>query len=87
VLGVSGGKCQSAAIGINGVSGKAYRAAAVEKALVGQPLDEKTVAAAAAHAADSVDAQSDLYASGEFRAHLAAVYAKRAVLLAASRVT
>lgn len=85
VLTVSGGKCQRAAIGINGVSGKAYRASAVEKALVGQTLDEKTVAAAAAHAADGVEAQSDLYASGEFRAHLASVYTKRAVLLAASR--
>jgi carbon-monoxide dehydrogenase medium subunit len=59
----------------------------VEKALVGQALDEKTVAAAAAHAADGVEAQSDLYASGEFRAHLASVYTKRAVLLAASRIT
>jgi len=85
VLTVSGGKCQRAAIGINGVSGKAYRASAVEKALTGQALDEKTVAAAAAHAADGVEAQSDLYASGEFRAHLASVYTKRAVLLAASR--
>ncbi len=85
VLTVSGGKCQRAAIGINGVSGKAYRASAVEKALTGQTLDEKTVAAAAAHAADGVEAQSDLYASGEFRAHLASVYTKRAVLLAASR--
>jgi carbon-monoxide dehydrogenase medium subunit len=85
VLTVSGGKCQRAAIGLNGVSGKAYRASAVEKALTGQALDEKTVAAAAAHAADGVEAQSDLYASGEFRAHLASVYTKRAVLLAASR--
>ena len=85
VVTVSGGKCQRAAIGINGVAGKAYRATAVERALQGQALDEKTVAAAAAHAADGVDAQSDLYASGDFRAHLAGVYTKRAILLAASR--
>ncbi len=85
VVTVSGGRCQRAAIGINGVSGKAYRATAVERALVGKALDEKTVAEAASHAADGVDTQSDLYASGEFRAHLATVYAKRAVLLAASR--
>jgi aerobic carbon-monoxide dehydrogenase medium subunit len=86
VVSVSGGKCQRASIGINGVGGKAYRATAVERALQDQALDEKTVAAAAAHAAQGVDAQSDLYASGEFRAHLATVYTKRAVLLAASRV-
>jgi len=85
VLSVSGGKCTHAAIGINGVAGKAYRATAVERALVGHPLDEKTVAAAAAHAAKGVDAQGDVYASGEFRAHLAQVYTKRAVTLAASR--
>ena len=40
---------------------------------------------AAAHAAEGVDPQGDLYASGQFRAHLASVYTKRAVLLAASR--
>ncbi len=85
VLGMSGGKVQRAAIGINGVSGKAYRAAAVEKALQGQAVDEKTAAAAAAHAADGVDVQGDLYASEEFRAHLATVYTRRAILLAASR--
>jgi carbon-monoxide dehydrogenase medium subunit len=87
VLQVSGGKCHKAAIGINGVAGKAYRATAVEKALAGKALDEQTVAAAAAHAADGVDVQSDLYASSEFRAHLASVYTKRAVLKAASRAT
>ncbi len=85
VVTVSGGKCERAAIGITGVAGKAYRATAVEKALAGGPLDEATVARAAAHAADGVDAQGDLYASGQFRAHLATVYTKRAVLLAASR--
>jgi aerobic carbon-monoxide dehydrogenase medium subunit len=85
VLQVSGGKCQKAAIGINGVAGKAYRASAVEKALAGKALDEKTVADAAAHAADGVDVQSDLYASSDFRAHLASVYTKRAILKAASR--
>lgn len=85
VVTVSGGKCQRAAIGITGVAGKAYRATAVEKALAGQSLDEATVAKAAGHAADGADPQGDLYASGQFRAHLASVYTKRAVLLAASR--
>jgi carbon-monoxide dehydrogenase medium subunit len=87
VLQMSGGKCQKAAIGVNGVAGKAYRASAVEKALVGKALDEKTVADAAAHAADGADVQADLYASSEFRAHLASVYTKRAILKAASRAT
>lgn len=85
VLAADGGKVRRAAIGINGVAGKAYRATAVEQALAGRPLDEKTVWEAASHAADGVDVQGDLYASSDFRAHLAAVYTKRAVLLAASR--
>lgn len=86
VVTASGGKAQKIAIGLNGVAGKGYRASAVEKALTGQAIDEKTVAAAAVHVADGVDVQSDLYASSEFRAHLASVYTKRAVLLAASRM-
>ena len=85
VVTMSGGKCEKAAVGITGVTGKAYRAAAVEKALIGQALDEAAVAKAAAHAADGVEPQGDLYASGKFRAHLATVYTKRAVMAAASR--
>jgi len=48
-------------------------------------LDEKSVAAAAAHAADGVDVNEDLFASAEYRAHLARVFTKRAVLAAAQR--
>jgi carbon-monoxide dehydrogenase medium subunit len=85
-LSIDGGKCQSAGIGITGVSPKAYRAAKVESALQGNALDAKTLAAAAVHAADGVDVNSDLYASAEYRKQLAAVYTRRALELAASRV-
>jgi|SRR5436853_452986 len=78
------GKCEAAAVGITGVASKAYRAAAVEKALAGASLDEKTIAAAAAHATDGIDANGDLYASAQYRKHLAAVYVRRAIT-AASR--
>jgi carbon-monoxide dehydrogenase medium subunit len=84
-LSIDGGKCQSAAIGITGVSPKAYRAAKVESALKGNSLDAKTLAAAAAHAADNVDINSDLYASAEYRQQLATVYTRRALEIAASR--
>src|SRR6195256_3652846 len=47
-LSIDGGKCQSAGIGITGVSPKAYRAAKVESALKGNTLDAKTLSAAAA---------------------------------------
>jgi carbon-monoxide dehydrogenase medium subunit len=84
-LSIDGGKCQSAGIGITGVSTKAYRAAKVEGALKGNALDAKTLAAAAAHASDGVDVNSDLYASADYRKQLVAVYTRRALETAASR--
>ena len=85
-LSIDGGKCQSAGIGITGVSPKAYRASKVEGALKGNALDAKTLSSAAAHAADGVDVNSDLYASAEYRKQLATVYTRRAIEMAASRV-
>ena len=84
-LSIDGGKCQSAGIGITGVSPKAYRASKVEAALKGNALDARTVSAAAAHATDGVDVNSDLYASAEYRKQLATVYTRRAIELAAGR--
>ena len=79
------GKCQSAGIGVTGVSPKAYRASGVEAALKGKALDAKTLASAAAHAADGVELNSDLFASGEYRKHLAQIYTRRALEQAAAR--
>jgi carbon-monoxide dehydrogenase medium subunit len=79
------GKCQSAGIGVTGVAPKAYRAGAAENALKGKSLDAKTLAAAAEHAAAGVQANSDLFASGEYRKHLAQVYTRRALETAVSR--
>jgi len=73
------GTCLAAGIGITGVGSKAYRAAAVETALVGKPLNDQTIADAASHATDTIDANSDLYASGEYRCHLAQVHTRRAL--------
>ncbi|MGZ4831115.1 MAG: FAD binding domain-containing protein [Candidatus Angelobacter sp.] len=84
-LSIDGGKCQSAGIGITGVSPKAYRATKVEGALKGNALDAKTLSSAAAHAADGVDVNSDLYASAEYRKQLATVYTRRAIETAAGR--
>jgi carbon-monoxide dehydrogenase medium subunit len=79
------GSCRSADVGITGVAAKAYRAGGVENALAGKTLDEQTVASAAAHAADGIDANADLYASAEYRRHLAQVYTRRAIETAAAR--
>lgn len=77
------GACQRARVGVTGVAVKAYRASAVEDALAGKVLDEATISDAAAHAADGVDANADLYASADYRRHLAAIYTRRAVRAAA----
>jgi aerobic carbon-monoxide dehydrogenase medium subunit len=80
------GKCSSAGIGVTGVAAKAYRAAQVESALVGATPDEQTTAAAAAHATEGVDLNGDIYASAEYRRHLAQVYMRRAVAEVAGRI-
>jgi len=77
------GNCLRARLGVTGISAKAYRAEAVERALEGKKLDDRTIAAAAAHTADGQDPLGDIHASAEFRAHLARVNAKRAIARAA----
>ena len=72
-------------IGITGVGPKGYRADAVEAALRGKSPSAKRLAEAARHAAEGVDANSDLYASAEYRAHLAGVYTRRALEKALER--
>lgn len=74
------GACLSAGVGITGVASKAYRATGVEAALPGgTELTDETIADAAAHATDGVDANADLYASEEYRRHLAQVHTRRAI--------
>ncbi len=84
-IGVSGGTISFARIGMTGVGSKAYRASAVESALEGQPANDDTYRAAAQSAAAGVDALEDLHASAEYRAHLATVFARRAIAAAAGR--
>ena len=80
------GSCKAAQIGVTGVGLKAYRAQATEAALVGTSLDEQAIASAAAHVCDGVDPNSDLYASGEYRRHLAQVHTRRALQAAKAAV-
>jgi len=77
--------CKRAGIGITGVAQNAFRAVAVEKALVGGLLDEKRIAAASQLATEKVDDPlSDIHASGDYRLHLARVHCARALRRAAS---
>jgi carbon-monoxide dehydrogenase medium subunit len=73
-------------VGITGVAAKAYRAAAVERAVAGQRTPTpQAIAAAALHASDGVDPMGDIHASAEFRTHLAALNTRRALVRALQR--
>lgn len=78
--------CKSAAIGVTGVGAKAYRAQAVEAALAGTNLDDNAIAAAVKHVCHGVDPNADLYASSDYRCHLAEVHTRRAIQAAKARV-
>ncbi len=73
------GRCASARVAIGGLGSGPFRAAATEAALQGQPLTPKVIAAAAAKAADGADPDDDLYASADYKRHMATVYARRAI--------
>ena len=84
-LGMNGGTCESASIGITGAASHAYRASGSESALAGSDLGDDVLSAAASQAADGHDMMSDLAASADYRAHLCGVMLKRAIAEAVSR--
>lgn len=79
------GQCASARIAIGGLGGGPHRAAATEAALQGQALTSEVVAAAAARAAEGTDPDRDIYASAEYKRHVAGVYARKAIEAAVRR--
>jgi len=79
------GTCRAARVGITGVGSKAYRAEGVEQALTGSMLDARTIASAAEKASDNVDVNGDLYASADYRSHLARIHTRRAIEAALAR--
>jgi carbon-monoxide dehydrogenase medium subunit len=72
-----------ARIGVTGVAGKAFRAKEAEGLLASgaSPAD------AAAAVTRGVDANSDLYASAEYRMHMTRVYTQRAITEALARTS
>ncbi len=79
----SGGKISLARIGITGLGARAFRAVEAERLLEsGSSLDQ-----AVATVGEGEDANSDLYASAEYRKHLARVRAKRALEVALRRAS
>lgn len=81
-LDVADGTVAAARIGVTGVSSKPYLADASATAIVGTDGSPGAVAASAAKATEGVVVLEDLYASVEYRAHLAEVYVGRALTAA-----
>ena len=81
------GSLERVTVGVTGVAAKAYRATAVEKALLGKQPNEKLLAEAVRGAAKGVEALSDLHASRDYRKEMAAVFAKRALEKALARAS
>lgn len=79
------GTVQAARVGVTGAGTHAARATGVEQAIAGKTLDDATLTSAVASATDGMELMSDTYASSEYRAHLARVLTKRALLDAAAR--
>lgn len=79
------GVCTKASIGVTGACATVKRASATEAALQGKKLDDATITAAAAQAANGMDCFSDIHASAEYRAHLVTVMTRRAIQAAVAR--
>ena len=75
----SSGTCSRAAIGITGVTDKAYRPVRVEQMLTGKRLDTSAIQQAAAEACRNVEPIEDINGSAEYRKQLTEVYVTRAV--------
>jgi carbon-monoxide dehydrogenase medium subunit len=76
----------SANVALTGVGDHPYRASAVESALAGSDGSKASIAAAAAHATDGVEVNSDIHADREYRTAMAAVYTRRAIESALARL-
>ena len=79
----SGAKISMARIGVTGMGAHAFRATEAERLLE----SGATVDQAVATVGEGVEANADLYASAEYRKHLARVRAKRAISVALSRAS
>lgn len=75
-----GGKISDARVAINGLSEAGFLDKGAGAALIGQPANADTAAAAAKIAGTDCTPLGDHYASEEYRLHLARVYTKRAII-------
>ena len=85
VLRQAGGKVTHARIALTNVGATALRAADAEKALLGQPLSDATIAAAAKAAMAITDPAADLRGDVAYKTAMAGQMVQRAIRAAAAR--
>ena len=81
----SAGTCTRAAVGITGITDKAYRPSRTEEILSGRKLDPTIIAEAAVESTRNIDVIEDINGSTEYRTHLTQVYVERAITAALER--
>ncbi len=86
MVGLEKGKCARVSLVVGGATANPVHAPAAEQALMGKEPGAANIDAAASQVAQAImNPLSDVYASGEYRMHLATVLAKRALMTAAER--
>ncbi len=85
VMRLDGGKVSAVRIALTNVAPMALRAADAEAALLGQPLSDATIAAAAAKAMAICDPAEDLRGDREYKTAMAGQMVQRAIRRAAAR--
>ena len=78
---MDGGSCRGAGLAINGVTATPFNGNDLVQGLVGGDASDDEIANAVAGMAPE-EPMADVYASGDYRVHLAKVYAKRALIAA-----
>jgi aerobic carbon-monoxide dehydrogenase medium subunit len=84
---LTGGKISMARIAVTGMSARAFRATNAEKLLEGTGASRADIEKAAAAVGEGEEANSDIYASADYRRHLARVHAGRALAQALTRIS
>ena len=85
-LTLDGDLCTAARIGLTNVSSVPMRATSAEEALIGQPLNEKTIRTAGRAAAADCQPSADLRGSEEYKRDLVRVLTMRAIRKAVARI-
>jgi CO/xanthine dehydrogenase FAD-binding subunit len=79
------GACSDGAIAMSGVAGTPIRMGQAERELIGSTVEEDTIEQASQLVTESVEPESDVHASADYRRHVSGVLARRALKIALDR--